>query len=575
MFLLGDERKKLPFLIFLFLASSMLDLLGIGLIGPYVALIVNPDSLDKGSFLKLFKFVGLPLEQQPLLIWIGCILVLIFFFKAVFSIFIHSKIAVFSNNQQVRLKSFLMQAYQNMPYKDYLKRNSAEYIQAIQMYTKSYGAVLDTGLKTVSNGLVGIAILAVLAWNNGLALGLLIFLLWAIVYGYDKLFRKNIRKYGQLANEAATKMVKGVHEGIEGLKEIRILGKENHFYQMVHTGAKESARYSIRTQIISVAPRYLIEFIMVFFVVTIVFFSLLMGNDLNSLTVTIGMFGFGALRLMPSANIISNSLITFRFNRHSISTVVADLHELKISNQEMEPQLSPLEIAEKLRCFSFRNVTFSYPNSNFSALNNISLEINASESIGLVGTSGSGKTTLVDVLLGLLEPQQGELCYNGNPLIESLAIWRHQVAYLPQQVFLIDDTLRRNVAIGVDDENIDDLQLNEAIRQARLIELVEQLPDGKNTFLGERGIRLSGGQRQRVALARAFYHKRNILIMDEATSSLDNETEEQIIEEIKYLKGKKTMIVIAHRQSTVQHCDRIYRLEHGRISEVGSPEEVL
>ena len=192
-----------------------------------------------------------------------------------------------------------------------------------------------------------------------------------------------------------------------------------------------------------------------------------------------------------------------------------------------------------------------------------------------MGSSGSGKTTLVDVLLGLLDPQEGEISYNGKPMGDSLSKWRSQVAYLPQQVFLIDNTFRNNIALGMEDEEINDIQLHEAIRQARLKDLVEQLPNGVETLLGERGIRLSGGQRQRVSLARAFYHGRSVLVMDEATSSLDNETELEIVDEIKHLKGKKTMIVIAHRLSTIQHCTRIYRLENGEITGSGSPEHMF
>ena len=203
------------------------------------------------------------------------------------------------------------------------------------------------------------------------------------------------------------------------------------------------------------------------------------------------------------------------------------------------------------------------------------MEITAGQSIGLIGPSGSGKTTLVDLLLGLLDPQEGEACFNGKPLKECLREWRAQIAYLPQQVFLVDDTLRRNVALGVAEAEIDNDRLQEALRQARLWELVEHLPQGLDTMLGERGVRLSGGQRQRVALARAFYHHREILVMDEATSALDNETEREIVEEIQRLKGSKTMIVIAHRVTTVQHCDWIYKLENGRIIASGPPEQML
>jgi ABC-type multidrug transport system fused ATPase/permease subunit len=260
--------------------------------------------------------------------------------------------------------------------------------------------------------------------------------------------------------------------------------------------------------------------------------------------------------------------------RNSISELHRDLAELD-GARPGAPQAVADSRADHFRSLVLDRIRFTYPNASAAALDDVFLEIRAEESIGLVGPSGSGKTTLVDVLLGLLEPQQGEVLYNGRPLKETLAQWRAQVAYLPQQVFLVDDTLRRNVALGVEDEEIDAERLKEALRQARLAELAAQLPEGVETIIGERGVRLSGGQRQRVAIARAFYHRRSVLVMDEATSALDNETEREIVEEIRRLKGEKTLIVIAHRLTTVEHCDRIFRLKDGRIVEQGTYGEVF
>ena len=574
-FLLDDDRRKIPWLIILFISSSFIDLAGLGLIGPNMALVVSPNSLTEGRLHDFIVLIGLPLEQKALLTLLGLTLVGVFMLKAGIAIFINKTIIMFSQKQQVRLKSFLMQAYQQMPYSDYLKRNSAEYIHAIQGYTGSYGSVLQIGLKTVSDVMVGIAILVMLAWTNGPALGLLVFLLGSMVFGYDRLFRKKIRGYGKKVNEAGICMVQGIHEGIEGLKEIRILGKEQKFYQMVHRGASESSKYQVKSQLITTAPRFILEFLLVVFVVTLVIGSIQLGHNLQALVPTLGLFGFAALRLMPSANSISTSLINIRFNRHAISLLYADLVALKETRQTKSSTDPVLKKDGYFRDLTFRDVQFTYQKTKCPALKQVTLNIRAGESIGLIGPSGSGKTTMVDVVLGLLEPQKGEIYYNGKDLIESLDEWRAQVAYLPQQVFLIDNSLRNNIALGMEDEEIDDVQLHEAIRQARLTELVEQLPDGVETILGERGIRLSGGQRQRVALARAFYHGRSVLVMDEATSALDNETEQEIVEEIRHFKGKKTMIVIAHRLTTVQHCDRIYRLENGEITETGSPDQVL
>jgi ABC-type bacteriocin/lantibiotic exporter with double-glycine peptidase domain len=271
---------------------------------------------------------------------------------------------------------------------------------------------------------------------------------------------------------------------------------------------------------------------------------------------------------------LSGSLARIRFERDAISRLYSELSKFEQTTVNDSEAIST-STQNPFHNLILDKVSFRYPDTTQDALKEITLEIRTGESIGLIGISGSGKTTLVDLLLGLVDPYEGEITYNGRQMNKSLNEWRSHVAYLPQQVFLIDNTLRQNVALGYDKDEIDDLKIHEALRKARLSDLVKQLPRGIDTMLGERGVRLSGGQRQRVALARAFYHERNILVMDESTSALDQETENEIIAEIQQLKGEKTMIVIAHRLTTVQNCDRIYRLDQGRIVEQGSPEEIL
>jgi ATP-binding cassette, subfamily B, bacterial PglK len=571
--LLGGERRRLPGLVVLFVGSSLLDFIGIGLVGAYVALIAVPGTLE-GRLGDVLQALSLPRGREAALIAVGVFLVAIFLLKAAVAIWIHRVTMRFSQQQQVRLRSVLMQAYQHLPYTEFLRRNSSEYVYAIQDLTADFAYVIQIGLRTVGDGIMALVVLALLAWQNASALALLAALILAMVYGYDRLFRQNLRSYGERVNRAATEVVQGIQEGMEGLKEIRILGKEGYFHRKVREGAGEYARLQTRAQVIAAAPRYLLELTMVAFVVGLVLLHLLLGRDLEALVPTLGIFGVAALRLLPAANALSSNLVQMRYRRNSIAQLHGDLAVLG------HVRFEPASTAEAARPEPFRGlvvdrIRFTYPNAAVAALDGVSLEIRADESIGLVGPSGSGKTTLVDVLLGLLEPQQGQLRYNGRPLKEALVEWRAQVAYLPQQVFLIDASLRRNVALGLEDREIDEPRLREALRQARLVELVAQLPEGVDTIVGEHGVRLSGGQRQRVAIARAFYHGRDVLVMDEATSALDNETEREIVEEIRQLKGQKTLIVIAHRLTTVQHCDRIFRLKEGRIVEQGTYREVF
>jgi len=431
-------------------------------------------------------------------------------------------------------------------------------------------------LRLISESLVGLVILIMLAWSNIQALSLLILLLGGVIIIYDSTLRPKVREYGKMANYHAAKMLQGIHEGMEGLKEIRILGNENYFHQVVDCNAEIQAKISVAYNVISAVPRHLLELILITFVVLLVIGSISTGYELSTLLPVLSMFGVAAMRLAPSANQIISGITQLRFNRHGTSILYDDLSQIKgeLTNDREElmrsnEKLIPFQQLELKKC------SFSYPSTEEIALEDISMIIKSGDTIGLIGSSGAGKTTLVDLILGLLEPGKGEILYNGFELESKLLDWRSNVAYLPQQVFLIDNTLRCNVAMGVEEDKIDDNKLEKALRQARLDKLAGTLPQGTNTLLGERGIRLSGGQRQRIALARAFYFGRDVLVMDESTSALDNETEHEIVEEIRQLKGEKTIIVIAHRLTTLQHCDQVYRLENGKIIEYGSYNKIV
>ena len=285
------------------------------------------------------------------------------------------------------------------------------------------------------------------------------------------------------------------------------------------------------------------------------------------------MFSIAAIRLFPSANQIVSGISHIRFGRPIVELLYKDLKNLDQNNFDYEKNTkneNPL-----FESIELKDISFSYPSRDFKVINNISLKINKGDSVGIIGPSGSGKTTLLDILLGLIKVNSGEILLNGKDLDKSLDEWKSHVAYIPQNIFIIDDTVTRNIALGIPDNLVDTTKLNNSINQSKLSELINQMPEGLNTLLGEAGIQLSGGQRQRVALARAFYHNRDILVMDEATSALDSETEAEIVNEIKNLKGNKTLIVIAHRLSTIKYCDYIYRVNEGRIVGQGDYKTVV
>lgn len=588
-YLLENDVRKLPLMAGLFLSVSTLDLAGIGLIAPYVGLIVSPDSFANGKLHAILSSLGMPTDANEVVSILGIVLVTIFLFKAVSAILINKVIITFCFNRSVELRSSLMTSYQGLPYIEYLKRNSSEYIHNINLADKFAGSSLQSLLRLVSEGLVAIAIIVLLAFSDIVALAILTLLLGSMVIIYDRIFRPNIARYGEQSNQYSTQIVQGIHEGIEGLKEVRILGKQSYFHKMMRDGAQGYSDVNVKASMISTAPRYLLDLIMVTFVVLLILSANFSGQSLEELLPILSMFGIAGMRLAPAANQMINGITRLRFGRAGVRLLYSDLCQLESQESVLLPPAEEtLEIVAsdetknnieiKQNTFNLlriENVEFTYPNIAKPAVQDVSLEIRQGDVIGLMGTSGAGKTTLIDIILGLLEPQKGCITYNGKRLSrEVLSEWRSQVAYLPQQVFLIDNTLRQNIALGLQSDEIDDEKVYQALNHAQLKELLDNLPDGINTMLGERGIRISGGQKQRVALARAFYHGKSVLIMDESTSALDSETENEIVTEINRLKGTKTMFVIAHRLSTLRHCNRILRIENGRLFDQGDYAQV-
>jgi len=566
--LLGPDRKRIPRFLMLFLIVSVLDVLGIGLIGPYIAIIAQPENYE--DYLQVLNQWGLfSVDLESLILITSLVLLCIFVVKTITGIWINYIIVRFSEDQQIRLRSNLMTTYQSLPYTDYLRRNSSEYIHSANNLVNDFShGVVAVALKTVSEGLVTIVILVFLAWTDFTAFMLLVGLLGPVIILYDRLFRKNIHVYGQKVNESSVSILKGIQEGIEGLKEIRILGCEAYFHKQVLNGSKKYGHFYSLKAIISTAPRYLLELIILLFIISLVLITLGLRQSMQDVLSTVGVFGLASIRLLPAASLFSKTLMQLRFYKDSNSRLYQDISE-RYPNVDNNIKQIPI-YREPFDSLCIDNVSFKYPNVEQNALEQLNLDIHVGDSIGFIGSSGSGKTTLVDMLLGFLEPQQGSISYNDQPLNQFLKDWRSHVAYLPQQVFLIDNTFRRNIALGIEDEEIDEQRLDDAIYKARLTDLVNQLPKGVDTLLGERGTRLSGGQRQRVALARAFYYERDVLVMDEATSALDNETESEVVERIRLFKGKKTIIVIAHRLTTLQYCDLIYEISDGKIIKSGS-----
>jgi len=578
-FLLGSQFSKVPFLVLSFIFLSSLDIIGLGLIVPYAALLIEQESSISSFLISFFKSYQFDISKKQLVTLMGVLIVMIFFIKGILSVIINRYILKFSAYQGVRLSTFLMKSFQIMSYSDFTRRNSSEYVYSINVLTSLYSLLVQAYLRILSETILILFIFLLLAYNNPLILFLLVTIVLGSILLYDLLFKKVLIKYGKLRNIHSTNQIQAVNEGISGFKEIRVLGKENYFYKKIKFNAEQYAKFFIKSNLIITSSRYFLEFILIFFIVIIIMITIYSNIETVSLLSTLALFGAATVRLAPSANQIITSINSLRSGENAVELLyndISNIDNVKNDNEQGDFKvIRDFEDFDKFKSIKLEDLSFTYEGAKNISINNVNLKILKGETIGIIGPTGSGKTTLVDILLGLLKPSKGNLIYNDKNFEENIKLWQSQIAYLPQEIFIIDNTLLQNITLDENINNNDNQLFDNVIKKANLDSMIKNLNLGVETIIGENGIRLSGGQRQRIALARAMYHERDILIFDEATSALDNEIEERIMNEIKSFKGEKTIIIIAHRLSTLKFCDRIYRIENGKIAESGSYEDVI
>lgn len=553
-----------------------MEMLGIGLVAPYIALLLNPQSIGGGSLLTAINFFKL--NEQEVILIMGIVLIFTFIAKTLISIVVNSKIIRFGQSQGSAVQLKLMKNYQSMPYVDYMNRNSAEYVYAITTLSGQFTTVLQGFLRACGDVFIVILIVFFLAYKNLIGTTIFIGIACFAIVLYDIFFRSRLHESGERINLASKELMASVREGLLGIKEVRVFGLDKFFYSRARVSSQNFASYNSEYLIIAGMPKLFMELILIVFLVLFIAISLNSGVNSEYLFSTLGIFGLAAIRLLPSANSFVNNLTLLRYSKDAMNKLYEDVKSanyLEAAHGISAPSKTLADPAvQKFTILEMRNVCFSYPSTDLKALNKISMKIKRGQLIGIIGKSGSGKTTLINIILGLLSPSSGSILINGNPLASVHQGLRDRVAYLPQDTFLIDGSLRQNIALGVDDNLIDSNILEEAVRKAQLEEFVSMQPDGLDVLVGEGGIKISGGQRQRIALARAFYHGREVLVMDEATSALDIETESEVVEEIKNLKGKITIILIAHRLSTLRDCDVIYQIENGTIRISSSQQSI-
>ena len=565
-----EQRRTALRLLGLMLLCMVLDTLGTGLVIPTLALLTEKDPVGRyPAVAPLIAMLGYPSHERLVILGM-LVLVIVSGIRVVFLAYLSWRHARFAYDTQASLSQELFDGYLRQPWSFHLQRNSAQLIRNVTTEVSMFANVLGGALILLTEGMVvlGISILLMVVEPVG---ALLVFTSMGLAAsGFHHVTRSRLLRWGRARQLHEGHRIQHLQQGFGGAKEIKLLGREDEFlarYQPHNFGSALVAAYQ---QTVQQIPRLWLEFLAVLGLVVIVLLKVYLGEPLDRLLPTLGLFAAAAFRVLPSVSRVINTFQTFRYSLPVVTTLSEEvaLFERACAPPERAPFSFEREIAVE-------HVSFRYSDATKSALQDVSLRIPRGAAIGIIGGSGSGKSTLIDIILGLLAPSTGRVSVDGVDILVNLRGWSGRIGYVPQSIFLTDDTLRRNVAFGVPESEIDDIAVNRALRTAQLEPFIAGLPDGVETLVGERGVRLSGGQRQRIGIARALYRDPPFLVLDEATSSLDVDTEREAMQAVNALHGTKTILIVAHRLSTVANCDRLIRLDAGRVVEEGETATML
>lgn len=566
-----DQRGRWILLVVLALAVSGVELLGAVLIYTLIGLVADPEGEIELPFVGDVRSLAGDVDERTLLLGLVIGMAVFFVLRGVFriaSVYVQARVA---HNAGARLSIRLVEGYLSWPYPVHLRRNSAELIRnagsAVQQLVVS---VFLPVIRVSAESLFVVGMIVLLVALAPVATAIAIVVVGGAALVVLLLVQPRLKRLGRISHRMQGQALQSVQQPLQGIRDIKILGRERYFVRRYARSRRQLARVSYLRPTVNEIPHTVIEialigFILLFFGVTIV-----AGDDAAAVLPVLGLFAYAGLRLRPSLQKIIRGLNDIRFAAAPLDDLYGDVAAME-ALREKSGAGEPLAFDDAI---VLDGVDFRYEGSDVDALSGINLTVRPGDQIGVCGPTGGGKTTLVDIITGLLEPTVGCVTVDGKDLRRHAREWHRNLGVVPQMVFLTDDTLRRNVALGVPDAAIDDSALAEAIELSQLTEFVESLPDGLETTVGERGVRISGGQRQRIAIARALYRRPAVLIFDEGTSALDNATEALLMASIERLRGEHTIILIAHRLSTVQNSDRVIFVEQGRVTGEGTFAEL-
>ena len=564
-YLLGDNTKGLPIITFLFLVATILEIFSIGIIYPYINIILDyNDFTNKYSQYVDFSSVS----KEQVIIVISAVLLISFLAKTILSIYVKKKIFTYSHKVSSDLRIKLLNSFQSFSYLRYLNKNSAEYIHSINNLSHEFQSNIKSILFILSEVVIVIAIAILLGLNNLTMLLVSFFIFSLFGLSFDLLFGKKLTKYGKEDNYHSSGLIKTILESVNGFKIIKIYNLKNFFLKKLIFHQTNFVKVRINLEIIKIVPKYIVELIIITIVIlSSLYFLVMLNVETTDYLSILGLFAFASIRLIPSLNIIISQFANLRKTRHATSLLYKDTILENENKNEIIVKKNNKENISEFNNLRIENVSFKYNQNENYIIKNLNFNINKGDKIGIHGDSGAGKSTLIDIILGLLSPSNGQLYINDMNLNSVKKQWQSMISFTPQDIYLIDDTLVRNIALGLKDDEIDFNKIEKSIEKAKLNELVEQRENNSKMHIGEKGLKISGGQKQRIALARLFYFDSEVVILDEATSALDNETEDLLMNDIYELLNDKTLIIISHKKKNLIKCNRIIKIEKNNIIE--------
>lgn len=554
------EKRGAWLLLLIATVGAFFEMLGVSLMVPLITAIMKPEIVTENAIIaRVCAALGITDHRGFIVLCIIAMLA-VYIVKALFLVFRNSYTRRYVYQSRYRMQQKVFRAFLKKPYEYYLNAQSGEILRVVRSDVYNTYSLLNMLLSLISESIVSLAIIAVVIWINPLMTLLIAVVISIIFVIVLKVVKPVMREEGIRYNKSVSKAYKWLLQAIQGIKEIKVAGREGFFEDNFEQASIEQVESEKRYAIISGLPRIIIELGCIASALIAMLIMVLVGNELQMIVPAFSAFAMAAVKLMPAFSSVMNSVNAVSYYEPSVDRLIESLGEIKEMEETEDTVGKEITFTDKIE---LKDITFRYKPESTVILEHASMVIPSGHAIGISGISGAGKTTSVDILLGLLKPENGEILCDGVNILENYRGWLEQVAYIPQSIFLLDSTIRENVIFGSD--IADDDKVWDVLEDAKLADFVKEQPDLLNTEIGERGIRLSGGQRQRIGIARALYNNPKLLILDEATASLDTETETAIMDAIHSLQGKTTMIIIAHRKETIKNCDMVYRVQDKRI----------